>query len=49
MPEKLRDHFDFYVLERRGESSCVIRLVTSWATQEMQVDAFAAKVEEFAT
>jgi len=45
--EKLKDHFDFYVWEPHDESSSVIRLVTSWATQEMQVDAFAAKVEEF--
>ena len=45
--EKLKDHFDFYVWEPHDESSSVIRLVTSWATQEMQVDAFAARVEQF--
>jgi threonine aldolase len=47
--EKLKDHFDFYIWEPYDASSSVIRLVTSWATQEMHVDAFAAKVEEFAT
>ena len=46
--EKLKDHFDFYIWEPHDESSSVIRLVTSWATQEMQVDAFAAEVEGFA-
>ncbi|NTI03122.1 aminotransferase class I/II-fold pyridoxal phosphate-dependent enzyme [Agrobacterium rhizogenes] len=47
--EKLKDHFDFYIWEPHDGSSSVIRLVTSWATQEEQVDAFAAKLEEFTT
>lgn len=46
--DKLKDRFDFYIWEPHDEASSVIRLVTSWATQEMQVDAFAAVVEEFA-
>lgn len=47
--EKLKDHFDFYIWEPHDESSSVIRLVTSWATQEKEVDEFAAKLEEFTT
>ena len=46
--EKLKDDFEFYVWEARDESSSVIRLVTSWATQETQVDSFAAKLRELA-
>jgi threonine aldolase len=47
--EKLKNHFDFYVWEPHDELSSVIRLVTSWATLETQVDSFAAKIEELAT
>ena len=45
---KLKDDFEFYVWEARDESSSVIRLVTSWATQETQVDSFAARLRELA-
>lgn len=46
--EKLKDDFEFYVWEPHDESSSVIRLVTSWATQETQVDSFAARLRELA-
>ncbi|MCX8570763.1 threonine aldolase family protein [Aminobacter sp. MET-1] len=47
--EKIKADFDFYVWEAHDESSSVVRLVTSWATEEAHVDAFAAKLEEFAS
>ncbi|MGQ3215334.1 MAG: threonine aldolase family protein [Shinella sp.] len=47
--EKLKEHFDFYIWEPHDESASVIRLVTSWATQDVHIEAFAARVEEFAT
>jgi threonine aldolase len=38
--EKLKTQFDFYVWQAHDDTSSVIRLVTSWATQESHVDAF---------
>ncbi len=45
--DKLKDNFDFYIWEPHDETSSVVRLVTSWATQENQVDALAAEVTAF--
>ncbi len=38
--EKLKKSFEFYVWEKVDEQKSTIRLVTSWATDEEQVDAF---------
>ncbi|MGI9317384.1 MAG: threonine aldolase family protein [bacterium] len=43
--DELKKCFDFYVWEPHDQSSSVLRLVTSWATLEEQVDAFIAKLE----
>jgi threonine aldolase len=40
----LQEDFDFYVWEKQGPDSSVIRLVTSWATEERHVDAFLSKL-----
>jgi threonine aldolase len=37
--ETLKEMFDFYVWEKLDDQRSVIRLVTSWATDEQQVDA----------
>ncbi|WP_372846609.1 low specificity L-threonine aldolase [Pontiella sp.] len=37
--EQLNERFDFYTWEKAGEHRSVVRLVTSWATDEHQVDA----------
>ena len=37
--ERLKETCDFYVWEKTDEQHAVIRLVTSWATNEKQVDA----------
>jgi len=44
--EALQDKFDFYVWEKVDDQRSVIRLVTSWATDEEQVDSFIAAVSE---
>lgn len=38
--EKLEDHFAFYVWQKTDDTHSIIRLVTSWATDEEQVKRF---------
>ncbi len=38
----LQPHFGFYVWAKADDAHSVVRLVTSWATDEQQVDAFLA-------
>lgn len=38
----LQQRFAFYLWSKAGDDASVIRLVTSWATEEHQVDAFLA-------
>ena len=45
--ERLRQNFDFYVWEKSADDHSVIRLVTSWATDETQVEAFIRDIETF--
>ncbi|WP_114781217.1 threonine aldolase family protein [Botryobacter ruber] len=40
MIEKLQERFDFYVWHKPDQHTSAIRLVTSWATEEENVDAF---------
>ena len=40
--ERLQQHVEFETWERRGDGTTVIRLMTSWATPESVIDAFAA-------
>ena len=45
--EELKQSFGFYVWEKVDDDHSVIRLVTSWATQEEQVKAFVGSVCAF--
>ena len=45
----LEEKFSFYVWEAVDESHSAIRLVTSWATEEAAVDAFAAALKSGAS
>ncbi len=38
--EALKESFDFYVWEKYDQDSSVVRMVTSWATNEEEVDRF---------
>ncbi len=40
--ERLQQYVEFETWERRGDGSTVIRLMTSWATPESDIEAFAA-------
>lgn len=44
--ERLREAFDFHVWGRVDETRSVVRLVTSWATEERAIDAFVAALGE---
>jgi threonine aldolase len=44
--ERLQEKFDFYVWEKVDDQRSTIRLVTSWATDEAQVDNFINIVRE---
>lgn len=39
---QLKEQFDFYVWEPLDNDRSVVRLVTSWATDDIQIDAFTA-------
>jgi threonine aldolase len=41
---RLKEEFGFYVWNASGDADSVIRLVTSWATEERHVDAFLARL-----
>lgn len=42
--EKLKEDFDFYIWEKVDNENSVLRLVTSWATDEKEVDKFLEKL-----
>lgn len=44
----LKEHFNFYVWENRGDGGAVVRLLTTWATDLVQVDKFIQLVHEWA-
>jgi len=46
MIEVLQDKFDFYVWEKVDDERSTVRLVTSWATDETQIDAFIHAIGE---
>ena len=39
--ERLQQRVEFETWERRGDATTVIRLMTSWATPESTIEAFA--------
>jgi len=42
----LQAHFSFYVWSKFDEDSSIVRLVTSWATEEQHVNAFLRHLEQ---
>ena len=46
MIEALQEKFDFYVWEKVDDERSTVRLVTSWATDERQIDAFIHAIGE---
>ncbi|KAF9888471.1 hypothetical protein FE257_008578 [Aspergillus nanangensis] len=44
---RLEERFRFYIWERLEDGSCVVRIVTSWATEGLQVDKFNGWVEQW--
>ncbi len=47
--EKLQQSFDFHIWGKLDDQHSTIRLVTSWATEEPQVDSFIDIVKEVST
>ncbi|KAJ5810167.1 uncharacterized protein N7503_002385 [Penicillium pulvis] len=45
--QRLQDRFRFYIWEQLDDGRVMVRLVTSWATDEMQVDKFNAWVAQW--
>ena len=45
----LKEHFSFHVWAKADGDCSVIRLVTSWATEERQVDALLARIAQLAS
>ncbi|BBU32078.1 amino acid lyase (plasmid) [Burkholderia sp. THE68] len=45
----LKEHFAFYIWTKAQGDHSVIRLVTSWATDEQQIDAFLARLDKPST
>lgn len=45
---RLRQEFDFYEWEQRADGTSVLRLVTSWATQQAQAERFVRLLAEIA-
>ena len=46
MIENLKENYDFYVWEKANDQHSVIRMVTSWATDEKKVDALIQDINK---
>ncbi|MCH6566465.1 MAG: hypothetical protein IH811_11430 [Proteobacteria bacterium] len=46
MIESLKQNYDFYVWEQANDQHSVIRMVTSWATDEKKVDALIQDINK---
>ena len=44
--ESLKKKYDFYIWEKIDDHHSVVRIVTSWATDEKQVDSFISDIEK---
>ncbi|KPM44223.1 hypothetical protein AK830_g2395 [Neonectria ditissima] len=44
---KLQDRFSFYVWEKCGDGHAVVRLLTTWATQEAKIEEFVGVVRRW--
>ncbi|KAJ5089605.1 hypothetical protein N7532_008289 [Penicillium argentinense] len=47
LAQRLQDRFRFYIWDQLDDGQVVVRIVTSWATDELQVDKFNAWVREW--
>lgn len=47
LAQRLQDRFRFYIWDRLDDGKVVARIVTSWATDELQVDKFNAWVRQW--
>ncbi len=47
--EELKNTFDFYVWEPVDDEHSIVRLVTSWATDQLQVERFISALEKTST
>jgi threonine aldolase len=45
--QRLEERYRFYVWERLENGECIVRIVTSWATDALQVDKFNAIIEQW--
>ncbi|MFC6267493.1 threonine aldolase family protein [Frigoriflavimonas asaccharolytica] len=45
--ESLAENFDFYVWKKIDEQNSVIRIITSWQTQDIAVEQLTNKIQEF--
>jgi threonine aldolase len=47
LAQRLQDRFRFYIWDQLDDGQVVVRIVTSWATDELQVDKFNAWVRQW--
>lgn len=47
MIEGLKENYDFYVWEKVDDQHSVIRIVTSWATEERQVEGLIHNIKKW--
>jgi threonine aldolase len=47
LAQRLQDRFRFYIWDQLDDGQVVVRVVTSWATDELQVDKFNAWVRQW--
>lgn len=45
--EKLQERYSFYVWEKYGGEQAVVRLLTTWATHEREIEAFSQVVKDW--
>ena len=47
LAQRLQDRFRFYIWDQLDDGQVIVRIVTSWATDELQVDKFNAWVKQW--
>lgn len=47
LAQRLQDRFRFYIWDKLDDGQVIVRIVTSWATDELQVDKFNAWVRQW--
>lgn len=49
LARRLQERFRFYIWDQLDDGQVIVRIVTSWATDELQVDKFNAWVQQWTT